>query len=195
MIQRKDHRQELAIWIENLDTGQLKTVFVTYRSAAGDWEGKLEVPVALPMWYEIYKKENSKTEIPTYKNPAPVAITGATPKAELFRIRAEVEPASRWVCWIEVNLAADFNDHYRHFDEFGIEIDPYAIGQPALVYRAEIEAEVGRSVKPALCGIAQAYQRLENVLQPVPDEVTTAKDIFKSVRIRVIRPKSYIISK
>jgi hypothetical protein len=94
-----------------------------------------------------------------------------------------------------VNLAADFNDHYRHFDKFGIEIDPYAIGQPALVYRAEVQAVAGRRVKPVLCGIAQAYQRLDNVLQPVPDEVTTAKEIFKSIRIRVIRPKPYIISR
>ena len=46
-----------AIWLEDPDNGQTYTAYATRRVATGDWEGKADVPVALPLWSEINKAE------------------------------------------------------------------------------------------------------------------------------------------
>ena len=46
---------QFAIWLENPSTKELKTVFVTHRVAKGDWEGKANVPVALPLWFKLFR--------------------------------------------------------------------------------------------------------------------------------------------
>ena len=46
---------QFAIWLENPETRELKTVFVTHRVAIGDWEGKANVPVALPQWFKLFR--------------------------------------------------------------------------------------------------------------------------------------------
>jgi len=51
-----------AIWMEDPDKGKTYTAYATRRIATGDWEGKLDVPVALPLWSEIFKAEkNNRT--------------------------------------------------------------------------------------------------------------------------------------
>ena len=49
---------QFAIWLENPKTGNCQTVFVTSRVSKGDWEGKKDVPVALPQWYDLFKDQN-----------------------------------------------------------------------------------------------------------------------------------------
>jgi hypothetical protein len=46
-----------AIWLEDPRSGKTYTVYATRRVATGDWEGKKDVPVALPVWSEINKAE------------------------------------------------------------------------------------------------------------------------------------------
>jgi len=43
---------QFAIWLENAKTGDLQTIFVTYRSGSGDWQGKARCrqAVQLPKW-------------------------------------------------------------------------------------------------------------------------------------------------
>ena len=48
-----------AIWLEDPDNGQTYTAYATRRVATGDWEGKADVPVALPLWSEINRSEKS----------------------------------------------------------------------------------------------------------------------------------------
>src|SRR5210317_453140 len=56
---------QFAIWVENPKTKDCKTVFVTNRVSFGDWEGKADVPVALPLWYDLFKvnKQAKKSSI------------------------------------------------------------------------------------------------------------------------------------
>lgn len=182
---------QFAIWLENPETGQLKTVFVTYRSAQGDWEGKADCPGSLPLWFEVFKREYQVNHLPGRGKSAPIAITGATPQAEHFKIRAEVPPGSEWICWIEVNLAGDFNEQFD-----SVSGNPIAMldesGQPAIIYRAKILSQVGQEVTPELFGMSIFGAQLEETIRPVTEKVTTARDIFSNIKIRVVRPKPFI---
>ncbi len=189
---------QFAIWLEEAVSPRscfrkkargLQTVFVTYRSASGDWIGKTECPAALPRWFEVFRQETNSTGLPTFDNPAPDAVTGATPQAEHFQIRVEVEPGSRWICWIEMNLSGDFNDKYRGHNKEEKTVDLHFSGQPPLVYRAEITAIPGKHVVPELYGQSVPDSPAGETVQPVSDDVTTARDIFKTIDIRVIRHK------
>ncbi|NOY95376.1 MAG: hypothetical protein GXO81_03155 [Chlorobi bacterium] len=181
-----------AIWIENPNTGGLQTIFVTKRAALGDWEGKADVPVALPQWFEVFKIENKSNNLPSYEKPAPLAVTGATPKPGYFTTRVRVTPGSRWDCWIEVNLAGDFNEYYQEYNPEEKTTDEYLTGQPALLYKAEIDAVVGNVVKPELVGMSVLDAEGGNIIQPVKG-ITTATGIFDEMSISVIRPKPRII--
>jgi len=178
---------QFAIWLEDPVGGRLRTVCVTRRSATGQWEGKAECPSALPRWFEIYRQETGRTDLPTPQAPAPDAITAATPKAGQFAWRVEVEPGSHWLCWLEVNLAADFNEAFQRYDEETGSEDTHLSGQPPLLYRGEVSAVVGRRVVPEIHGQTIADTFTGEVARELKG-VTTAKDIFKSVEIRVVRP-------
>ncbi|RIH67004.1 hypothetical protein D1164_00800 [Mariniphaga sediminis] len=183
---------QFAIWIENIRTHELKTVFVTHRASTGDWEGKTHVPVALPRWYDLFMEENTPFTI--IEDEKFMAVTGATPKKDYFSIRIEVKPGTKWFCWIEVNLAGDYNEAFPELNLQTFEEDEFATGQPALLYKAEIIAAEGMIYTPDI--VAQSkWLDGENKIEPVGDGITTAKNIFDSIQISVIRPKPKLIDK
>ena len=178
---------QFAIWLENPATGQLKTVFVTRSSAQGEWVGKTECPGSLPLWFEVFKKEYQVNSLPGRDKLLPIAITGATPQDEHFKVCAEVPFDSEWICWMEVNLAGDFNEH---FDSSGD--NPNATlddsGQASIVYKARFKSKKGAVIKPEIVGYVDITKDFDNMIQPL-EGISTAKDIFKDITIRVIRPK------
>jgi hypothetical protein len=185
---------QFAIWLENPDTKETKTVFVTHRVAIGDWEGKANVPVALPKWFLTFRGPSSAYSSGGSKSGKDLAITGATPKADMFSIRVEVKPGSKWLCWIEMNLAGDFNDAFPEFNIATLKEDEFSNGQPALLYKAEIVAEEGKTYVPEL--EAQAtWDKGEVSVQPVNEGVTTAKNVFDDIKITVSKPKPKLIDK
>jgi hypothetical protein len=178
---------QFAIWLEDTENHRLQTVFVTYRSGYGEWVGKVECPAALPRWFEVFKAETGSTELPNFDKPAADAVTGATPRVEQFKTSARLPYGSRLICWIEMNLAGDFNETYRPRDITAKKVDVHLSGQPALIYRGEITAIPGEKIVPALYG--QSLEKTSNgqMIQPVSKGVTTAKGIFKSIEIRAVR--------
>jgi hypothetical protein len=119
------------------------------------------------------------------------AVSGATPRPGYFTTRVNVKPGSKWVCWIEMNLSGDFNEYYKEYDEVKKTIDEYGSGQPALVFKAIVEAVEGNTVVPKVIGMSV----LENdgeILQPLKG-ITTALDVFDEVTIAVVRPKPRIV--
>jgi hypothetical protein len=185
---------QFAIWLENPATKELKTVFVTHRVAIGDWEGKANVPVALPQWFRLFRGNgNTGRYIPLSKDPD-MAITGATPKGDYFSIRVEVKPGSEWICWIEMNLAGDFNDEFPEFNIQTLKEDEFSCGQPALLFSAQITVEDGRKFTPVLSG-QSVWDNGSIKVEPVSTGVTTAKKVFDDIRISVIRPKPKLIDK
>jgi hypothetical protein len=183
---------QFAIWLENTKTHKCQTVFVTHRAGIGDWEGKSNVPVALPRWFELFKvkgKENSEV-----KQEFPLTVTGATPKDDYFSIRAEVKPESQWICWIEMNLAGDFNDFFPEHSKESMEVDEFSNGQPALLYRAEFTAKEGSKFNFELAG-QSIWKDGETKIEAVNEGVTTAKEVFSKMNIEIIRPKPKLIGK
>ena len=75
---------QFAIWLEDPASGKLKQVFVTYRAGESDWEGKADVPTAIPHWSDVFGGTGPDGQ-QDYDG-----ISGATPKDEYFRVRAEV---------------------------------------------------------------------------------------------------------
>jgi hypothetical protein len=183
---------QFAIWMQNTKTNKLKTVFVTSRVSKGDWEGKANVPVALPRWFDLFKGENRAYD--HVDNDEFSAVTGATPRADYFSIRVEVPPGSSWICWIEMNLAGDFNDDYPEFDIETLREDEFSCGQPALLFKAEIVAEAGRKAVPVLDS-QSVWDNGVNIVEPVGEGVTTARNVFDDMLITVIRPKPKLIDK
>jgi hypothetical protein len=180
---------QFAIWLENPKTGQCRQVFVTYRVSRGDWEGKADVPVALPRWKAIFRDGGNRE-----RSDDEIAISGATPREDYFRVRAEVPPGSEWICWIEMNLAGDFNEYYPQFNRVTKEEDEFACGQPALLYRAEIKAEAGKSYTP-VPALMSLWEEGKNRLAPIDNTITTAPNVFDEISIALIRPKPVIINK
>jgi hypothetical protein len=183
---------QFAIWIENAKTHKLKTVFVTSRVSVGDWEGKANVPVALPKWFELFRGEKQSYEL--VENDEYSAVTGATPKGDYFSVRIEVEPGSEWICWIEMNLAGDFNDSFPEFNKQTLKEDEFSCGQPALLYKAAITATEGMKFIPVL-EAQSIWENGINRVEPVSPGVTTARDVFDDIQISVIRPKPKLIDK
>ncbi len=183
-----------AIWIEDPKSGRTQTIYVTHRAAFGDWEGKTDVPVALPRWFEIDKAEQQRKAKMDNEVPERIAITGATPQPGYFSTRARVDPGSRWICWIEVNLAGDYNESFPEYDPVAMTYDEWGTGQPALLYRAEIIAEEGNMKVPEIAGMLKIDPEKGVELKPL-EGITTAKDIFSEIYITVSRPKPRIIGR
>jgi hypothetical protein len=123
-----------------------------------------------------------------------MAISGATPKEDFFTIRVAVEPGSKWVCWIEMNLAGDFNEAFPEIDTRSHMEDEFSNGQPALLYRADIVAVENSVFLPEL--FAQSIWNRDTVsIEPVSEGITTAKFVFDTIRISVNKPKPKLINK
>jgi hypothetical protein len=179
---------QFAIWLEDPATQDLVTVFVTHRVATGDWEGKADVPVALPQWSRLFTGESGSA------GRSDLIITGATPKEDFFSVRAEVRPNSEWICWIEMNLAGDFNEAFPEFDIDNFYEDEFSRGQPSLLYRAEIKAVEDMVFTPVLT--AQSVLSNGDVrVEPVSEGVTTARYVFDTILISISRPKAKLIDK
>lgn len=184
---------QFAIWLENPATKELKTVFVTHRVAKGDWEGKANVPVALPQWFRLFKIDKNSGEKADSKR-SDMAISGATPKGDYFSIRVEVPPGSEWICWIEMNLAGDFNDAFPEINFETLREDEYSNGQPALIFRTDLMAVENMKFKPVIVSQSVWNKGVVSV-EPVSDGVTTAKNVFDDIQISVIKPKPKLIDK
>ena len=174
-----------AIWLENPVTKSTNTIFATRRAAQNDWEGKAEVPTAIPLWFDINESGNTSDNID--------AFTGATPRPGYFITRAKLTPGSIWICWIEVNLAGDFNEFYQQIDLKNKTNDEYLSGQPSLLYKTEIPVSLGKVVRPEIAGMSVLNPDNTVSVQPLKG-ITTAQDIFSEIELRIVKPKPKIFN-
>jgi hypothetical protein len=154
---------QMAIWLRNEMDGSIRTVAVTHRTGAGDWEGKVECSVALPYWVGFYNEETATQGPPTWDEPAADAITFATPRATLTTL-TYVPSGTQWEYFVEVNVSGDFNASFPRLSPDG-RPDRYGNGQPSLVYRGRIEAEQGRTSRPEWIGRTDQYTPTRNLVE------------------------------
>lgn len=184
---------QFAVWLENPETHKCVSVFVTHRVGIGDWEGKANVPVALPRWFELFKVNGQKDQTQAKSKDLPEAVTGATPKDDYFSVRAEVKPGTHWICWVEMNLAGDFNDYYTEQDVESKKVDEFSNGQPALLFRSDFVANEGEKFQFSLYG-ESLWEEGKTRTAPVSEGVTTAKQVFDKMNIEIILPKPKMIN-
>jgi hypothetical protein len=101
-------------------------------------------------------------------------------------------PGSKWICWIEVNLAGDFNDFYKGNLLGENENDLYLSGQPALIYRSEITAIAGETGVAEVIGMTAPDTETGVIIRPL-EGITTATEIFDEISITIEKPKPRII--
>jgi hypothetical protein len=171
---------QMAIWLQNENDRSVRTVFVTYRMGACYWDGKIECGVALPFWVGFYNQETGTTGPPTWDNPAPDAVTCATPTNEMTA-HMIVGEGSKWNYFIEVNVSGDFNADFPSFTVAG-RSDRYGNGQPSLVYRGTIDAVDGVTSWPELFGRTDQYEPVRQIIENT-EGIITAKQLLQSIKV------------
>jgi hypothetical protein len=188
-IYEKSHYKkppQFAIWIEDAEGEQIRTVWVTEKTGTGSWGGKTVRPISLPYWVSRWNKETGNTGDPTPAHPAADAVTGATPKQDLA-CRIEVPAASKWNYFIEVNISGDYNDSFPAKTEGG-KGDRNGNGQPSIIYKGQITALPGRRSEPELIGRTDQFKRVKGV-NPHLEGITNARDLFSKIEVRTLHGK------
>lgn len=173
---------QFAIWLENKNTGDIRTVFVTRRTATGDFEGKVECPVSLPAWIGAFRKETNRSDFPNLRKPICDAVTGATPKVKEFKTKIKIPRESQWYYYVEMNVSTDYTTSFPYLQSDGT-IDSQGNGQPSIVYRGEISGIHGENSTPDLIGrTEQMYFSSE--INPDISGIENAKKVFSVIKAR-----------
>jgi hypothetical protein len=178
---------QFAVWLMDNKSGALKNIFVTSRAATGDWEGKADVPSAIPYWTKIFKqnKQLDRTD--------DITVSGATPKEEFFRLDVETDANKKYTLFIEVNLAGDYNDFYPQIDPETYYEDEFACGQPALLYISNVVSTPGNEYSPSLHAMS-FWKNGESFIAKPDSTITSADKIFDQINIKITKPKFRFIN-
>jgi hypothetical protein len=172
---------QLAVWLEQPESGIIRTIWVSHRTGKHQWKGKFECPTALPYWKSRHKMEKSSFRERSLIKRLIDAITGATPKEGEFTVKTTVPYKSKWQYFIEVNLSGDYNITFPSVLDDGTP-DPDGNGQPSLIYRGEIEAISGTNDVPKLLGRTDQWAPVDSIIHDLTG-ITTAKNIFSEVQV------------
>ena len=173
---------QFAIWLEDSEHLTVKTVFVTHRTGTGEFDGKVECPVSLPVWTGIFRKETGRDDFPKPSEPFFDAITGATPKVEDFNMSVKVEKGVRWFYYIEMNVAGDYNKSFPYVSSKK-RIDSHGNGQPSLIFKGEIISKIGETSKPELIGRSDQHY-FTTKINPDLGGINMAKKVFSKIIVR-----------
>jgi hypothetical protein len=172
---------QLAIWLEQPETGKIRTVWVARRSGRRLWKGKVECPTALPYWESRHNKEKSAYRQRGLLERLVDAISGATPKGGTFKARVELPLGSKWEYYIEMNVSGDYNYDFPSCLEDGTP-DPEGNGQPSLIYKGIIKATPGNSCIPELIGRTDQWIAVDHIIEDLKG-ITNAKKVLSNINV------------
>ena len=169
---------QFAIWLEETESKKVKTVFVTYATGTGEFKGKIECPVSLPLWIVAFRQETARDDFPVPWKPYD-GITGATPKNKKIEISIEVQKDISLNYYIEMNVAGDYNKTYPYISSQK-KFDSHGNGQPSLIYKGEIISQKGKTSNPVLIGRSEQYYFTTELNQDL-EGVDSAKEVFLEI--------------
>ncbi len=171
---------QIAIWLENTQTGNIQTVCVTYKTAKGMWGGDISRPVCLPWWSKKWNSETHTSGAPNVRQPAADAITAPTPKTGFVKT-IEVAKGSTWDYFIEVNVSGDYNETFPETSPGGTR-DMHANGQPSIIYKGTITAEPENSGIPEIIARTDQFETVDKLITDMQG-ITTAKNLLKEIGV------------
>lgn len=143
-----------AIWIEDSIGNYIETLYISRvissstfdygKKENGVWKSaKLRRPEALPYWsHKRGIKASDGLYVPLKNSPDLDAVSGATPTGNfIIKSKSNLENNSTYKILIEINQSYDWNEYYtkNKFPEDKIYSGSGQVGQPSLIYEAEIE--------------------------------------------------------
>jgi hypothetical protein len=173
---------QIAVWLENIESGAVRTVWVARRAGRRWWKGKVECPTALPLWESRHRNERSGFKARGLLKRFIDAITGATPTGGLFETRVHVPRSSRWTCFVEVNVSGDFNRDFPSQLDDGTP-DTEVNGQPSLIYRGVIQADPEASGSAELAGRTDQWLPVNRMIEDLSG-ITSASEVVTNIRMQ-----------
>lgn len=188
-----------AMWLEDMDGNFIQELFVTKSLSSGIyghgaksegvWKkdaGEARRPATLP--YFLHKrgvKAPDGTYLPTPESPIVDAYTGATPKADFdLCTKANKKLSGKYRILFEVNQPWDWNEFWNN-TKFPDDTDYKTSCQPALVYAVTVDFDHLVDYY-ALNPIGHShYSGKDGQLYTDISTLTTAKDIFEKVEVRI----------
>ena len=180
---------QIAIWVEDMDGNYLATLYVSHKAGTNSWKmnhGDMRKE-ALPLWNHtrLPASDTDSNTGATTPKPVPDAVTGATHKGSFdIKMRPDIK-LTNFVIKAEFNNDTDWNEHYPKAAKKGDENYTAESGQPAIVYRAEIDLSSGRREFTAQIVGHSSPDGSTGDLYTDLSKLTTAKNIVKEITIKI----------
>ena len=191
LVIKKKNPPQIAVWLEDTDGRYLGTLYASKKIATQGWAsaGGNRRKEALHYWCHrrgvVYEEG---LYLPTKAQPLIDGMTGATPRAD-FDVRLKEKTGLRhFYVMVEVNHSIDFNDRYSNDRKEG-EPDysggPEGSGQPALVYRADVNLDSARTSFDAVLIGRSSSDGADGKLYDDLTGITSAFTIVKRITVNV----------
>jgi len=175
---------QFAIWIEDPAHQTVKTIFVTHKTGTGEFEGKVECPVSLPVWIGVFREETGRDDFPIPWEPFVDGLSGATPKIEDIQISVDVNLGIEWFYYIEMNVAGDYSRSFPYVSSKK-QIDNHGNGQPSIIYKGKINSTIGELSIPEVIGRSDQYYFTTEINSDTK-EIDSANKVFSEIIVKCL---------
>ncbi len=193
----KEHNHPLmAIWIEDLDSNYIQTLYVAKSIAkgvfrhgdpsTGRWKpGPIRRPAALPYWgHQRGVQAGDGYFIPDQDDPMPDALTGATPKNNfVLQSHTPADVNHKFRLLFEINQSWNWNEYWTN-NKFPDDEHYMTSSQPAIVYEAFIDLEDGKYEYEMKAIGHSHWSGKDGRLFTDLSTITTALEIAESIKVR-----------
>jgi hypothetical protein len=181
-----------AIWLEDVKSGTVKTLYATKKVATNNWGGPAERPSSLPVWYGIIDKQqkdaaNKGIDKSSKDQSIADSISSATPSEGTVTLTLAIPKEfynKKINLYIEDNVSFDYNSYYNENLKEGEAGYNDVNGQPSLIWRGSFisQEKIQRAIPIRLIGHGEVLGKDHNVNSDLTN-ITTAKLIFSQMNM------------